>query len=73
MRKEEGAAVDSSAILPYLLAQRAASFVGQDGQFIQRKSKPLGNTHKIPFISDCRRDRDFQTNKTKMQMSLRTD
>jgi hypothetical protein len=23
-------------------------------QFLQRKSKPLGNTHKIPFISDYR-------------------
>ncbi len=33
VRKEEGAAVDSSAILPYLSsAGRATAFVGQNGQ-----------------------------------------
>ena len=46
--KEEGAAVDSSAILPYLSS--AGSFVFSSGRrAVNRdKSKPSGNTHKIP-------------------------
>ena len=41
----------------YLPSQRAASFVGPVGQ--TEKSKPSGNTHKIPEKTNCRRDRDF--------------
>jgi hypothetical protein len=78
VRKEEGATVDvlSSAILfslPFLSGWRdcRSSAVRQ---FLQRKSKPLRNTHKIPFISDycVVASAIFRwTNETKMQMSLR--
>jgi hypothetical protein len=62
MKKEDGAAVDSSAILPYLSsAGRATAFVGQNGQSNRDVSKPLGNTHKIPEKTNCRRDRNFQS------------
>ncbi len=56
MRKEEGATVAATPTF----SQRAASSVGQNGQ-ITEKSKPSGNTHKIPEKTNCRRDRDFQT------------
>ena len=54
LRKEEGATVDLSAIFYPTFSQRAVrlSFVGSKA--VQRKSKPSGNTHKIPFISDYR-------------------
>ncbi len=55
--------------------QRAVRLLslGRTGSLNRDISKPSGNTHKIPEKTNCRRDRDFQTNKTKMQMSLRTD
>jgi hypothetical protein len=54
MRKEEGAAVDSSAILPYLSS--AGSFVrhlssGRTGSVLQRTPKSVGKSHKIPKMS----------------------
>jgi hypothetical protein len=38
---------------PSLSGLTRLSFVGRKA-VLQRKSKPLGNTHKIPFISDYR-------------------
>ena len=74
--------------LPFLSGLTRLSFVGSKA-VLQRKSKSLGNTHKIPFISDYRvvastkfsdihlhwlSKTDETTNETnKMQMSLRTD
>ncbi len=62
MKKEEGAAVNSSAILFPTFSQRAAqlSFVGQNGQSTEM-SPNMGNTHKIPEKTNCRRDCDFQS------------
>jgi hypothetical protein len=61
MKKEEGAAVDSSAILPYLFsAGRATSFVGQNGQSTETPNA-LGKLHKIPQMSQLRNAGDFQT------------
>ena len=56
MRKEEGATVGVCrpfCSLPSLSGLTRLSFVGPF-KAVQRKSKPLGNTHKIPFISDYR-------------------
>jgi hypothetical protein len=39
-------------------AGRATAFVGQNGQSTE-KSPNMGNTHKIPEKTNCRRDRDF--------------
>jgi hypothetical protein len=56
MKKEEGATVGVCrpfCSLPFLSGLTRLSFVGSKA-VLQRKSKPLGNTHKIPFISDYR-------------------
>ena len=62
MKKEEGAAVDSSAIftLPFLSGPLRC-FVLWAGRANRDFSKPSGDTHKIPEKTNCRRDRDFQT------------
>ena len=56
LKKEEGATVGVCrpfCSLPFLSGLTRLSFVGSKA-VLQRKSKPLGNTHKIPFISDYR-------------------
>ena len=53
VRKEEGATAASSPTFSQHSGLTRLSFVGPF-KAVQRKSKPLGNTHKIPFISDYR-------------------